>query len=109
MNQTQALTALQALAHETRLSLVRHLAASGAEGLAQGDLARRLGVSASGLAFHLGLLEQAGLVQARRESRNVFYRAEMAALGGLVGYVLNDCCQMHPVARDCCMRISQGA
>ncbi|WP_284163469.1 metalloregulator ArsR/SmtB family transcription factor [Frigidibacter sp. SD6-1] len=102
MEESRALAAIQALGHETRLSLVRILVGAGRAGLTQGDLARRLGATPSRLAFHLGLLEQAGLIAARRESRNVFYAADTAGLGRLIGYVLNDCCAAHPEVAACC-------
>ncbi len=102
MEQGKALAALSALAHEARLGLVRMLVQAGPEGLAQGEVARRMAMSASRIAFHLSLLEQAGLVTARRESRHVFYAADMRAMGGLLSYVLNDCCGAHPEVEACC-------
>ncbi|MGB3147712.1 MAG: metalloregulator ArsR/SmtB family transcription factor [Paracoccaceae bacterium] len=102
MDQSLALQALSALCHETRLSLVRLLVPAGEDGLAQGEIARRLEVSASGLAFHLSLLEKAGLVTARRESRNVYYTASTEGLGNLLHYVLTDCCCAHPHIFACC-------
>jgi ArsR family transcriptional regulator, arsenate/arsenite/antimonite-responsive transcriptional repressor len=102
MDESRALAALTALAHETRLALIRSLIASGPEGLAQGELARRLTSSASRLAFHLGLLEQAGLVTSRRDGRNVLYAADTRNLGVLLGFILNDCCCAHPEVVRCC-------
>ena len=37
-----------------------------------------------------------GLIQSRRDSRNVFYSADPAGLGGVLSYLLNDCCMDHP-------------
>lgn len=105
MEQSKALAALSALAHEARLGLVRMLVKAGPEGLAQGDIARRMEMSASRIAFHLSLLEQAGLIRARRESRHVFYAADPRAIGGILSYVLNDCCGAHPEVEACCRGI----
>ncbi|MCX8509392.1 MAG: metalloregulator ArsR/SmtB family transcription factor [Rhodobacteraceae bacterium] len=102
MEQGKALAALSALAHEARLGLLRMLVEAGPEGLAQGEIARRMKMSASRIAFHLSLLEQAGLIAARRESRNVFYWAETQAIGRLLSYVLHDCCGSHPEVEACC-------
>lgn len=102
MDESRALAALTALAHETRLALIRLLVGAGPQGLAQGELARRLSASASRLAFHLGLLEQAGLVTSRREGRNVLYVAETKTLGALLGFILEDCCCAHPEVVQCC-------
>lgn len=110
MNRRQALAALSALANATRLELVRLLIGAGPEGLAASDIAGRLGVSASRLSFHLAALEQAGLVTARRASRNIFYAASASGLGGVIGYLLNDCCAAHPeVCASCTPRHAQGA
>ena len=92
MEQVRAVQALSALAHGTRLEIVRALVPCGAAGLAAGVLAERLGVAAPALSFHLGALEAAGLVGSRREGRKVIYRADCAMLGRLVGYLLDDCC-----------------
>lgn len=102
MEQSLALSALSALAHETRLALVRLLLEAGPEGMAQGEIARALDVSASRLAFHLTLLEQARIVSARRESRHVFYKVDTANIGALLSYLLNDCCKAHPDIALCC-------
>lgn len=105
MEQSRVQEALAALASETRLDLVRLLVACGAAGMAQGDIARKLEISASRLAFHLAQLEQAGLVRARRESRHVFYAANAAAIGRVLGFVLHDCCAAHPDASACCQKL----
>ena len=104
MDKPQALAALSALANETRLDLVRALIAEGPAGLAAGDIARRLGISASRLSFHLAALEQSGLIRSRKESRNVFYAAHPRQIGRLMGYLLNDCCRAHPEVSACCSK-----
>ena len=102
MEQSRALNALSALAHETRLELVRLLMSQGPDGLAAGDLARRLEVSASRLSFHLAALEQAGLIRSRRASRHVYYTADTGGIGQTIAYLLNDCCCAHPEVHACC-------
>lgn len=102
MDRLQALDALSALANGTRLDLVRALVAAGPNGMAAGEIARELAVSASRLSFHLTTLEQAGLVTGRRESRHVFYAVDAARLGAIIGYLLNDCCLLHPDVCACC-------
>lgn len=108
MDQRKALAALSALASETRLELVRMLVPAGGSGLPAGEIARRLGVSASRLSFHLAALEQAGLIASRRESRNIFYTADFGGIGQTVGYLLNDCCHHHPEVQACCGRPEVG-
>lgn len=109
MDQSRALAAISALANATRLELVRLLIATGPEGLAASEIAARLGVSASRLSFHLAALEQAGLVSARRASRNIFYAAETRGLGRVIGYLLNDCCAGHPEVSACCAACAGGS
>jgi len=102
MQATEALAALSALASEVRLSLVRMLVAAGDGGRPAGVIARELGLAPSRLSFHLAELERAGLVTARKESRNVIYAADYRQIGRLIGYLLNDCCAAHPVVCACC-------
>ena len=65
METKQALSALSALAHETRLTVFRLLVRQGPEGMPAGEVAQRLGVPAPTLSFHLKELERAGLIRAR--------------------------------------------
>jgi DNA-binding transcriptional ArsR family regulator len=102
MEKSKALAALSALANEVRLDLIRRLIARGDQGLCAGRIAHELGVSASRLSFHLSALEQAGLVTARRESRHVFYAVDPDGMGGLISYLLNDCCKADPKVSACC-------
>lgn len=102
MERSKVLSALAALAHESRLDLVRLLVPKGDEGLPAGEIARALGLSASRLSFHLAALEQAGLLRSRRVSRNVIYSVDLAGIGGAISYLLADCCMDHPQVLACC-------
>ena len=84
--------ALGALAQEHRLAAFRLLVQAGVDGLAAGAIAERLGVPASSMSFHLAQLGHAGLVSQRRESRSIIYAADYAAMGGLMGYLTENCC-----------------
>ncbi|WP_136637438.1 ArsR/SmtB family transcription factor [Pseudooceanicola onchidii] len=92
MDQAQALDALSALAHETRLQILRLLVPCGQDGLPAGEIGAAVDCAASRLSFHLSTLEQAGLISARRDGRRVIYSARRQQLGGLIHYLLNDCC-----------------
>jgi ArsR family transcriptional regulator len=96
MDQAQALNAFAALSQETRLQIVRLLVKAGPDGLAAGAIGEAVGASSSKASFHLSHLEQAGLIESRRESRSILYSAAYPALAGLVGFLMRDCCQGHP-------------
>ena len=109
MDERQALAAFSALSQETRLQIVRLLVVAGADGMAAGALAERVKVSPSNISFHLKELERAGLITQQRESRSIIYRAGYDALGGLVRFLMEDCCGGHPeicapavAAASCC-------
>jgi ArsR family transcriptional regulator, arsenate/arsenite/antimonite-responsive transcriptional repressor len=92
MNATQVIAALSALAHEHRLAVFRLLIEHGPDGLPAGVIAERMGLVPSSLTFHLQALSRAGLLMARRESRQIFYAADFAAMSSLVGYLTDNCC-----------------
>ena len=96
MDQRQALACFAALSQETRLQIVRFLVVAGPEGMAAGALAEKVGVSPSNISFHLKELERSGLISQQRESRSMIYRAGYEALGGLVRFLMEDCCSGHP-------------
>lgn len=89
---TEAITALSALAHEHRLTIFRLLVEQGPEGLPAGVIAEKVGLAPSSLTFHLQHLTRAGLLVARRASRQIFYAADFAAMNSLVGYLTDNCC-----------------
>jgi ArsR family transcriptional regulator len=71
----------------------RLLVRQGSDGVAAGDIARELDLPASTLSTHLSALDNAGLVASTRHSRSVVYTVEMASMRGLLGFLLEDCCQ----------------
>jgi DNA-binding transcriptional ArsR family regulator len=98
METKQAVEALSAMAQETRLEALRLLVQAGPEGLAAGEIARRLEVPAPTLSFHLRALLHAGLVTSSRAGRSLFYAADYARLRGLVAFLSDNCCE-NPAAR----------
>jgi DNA-binding transcriptional ArsR family regulator len=92
MNSSQAVTALTALAHEYRLSVYRMLVEAGRAGLNAGTIATRLKLAPSSLSFHLQHLNRAGLITQERNSRQLIYSADFAAMEELVGYLTENCC-----------------
>lgn len=92
MEAPEAVTALSALAQEHRLALFRLLVQVGAEGMAAGALAERLGIPNSSLSFHLAGLARAGLIGQERQGRSLVYRADYGRMNDLLSYLMENCC-----------------
>ena len=100
MEKSNAITALAALAQESRLDIFRLLVQAGAEGLPVGRIGDRLGgMPSATLSFHLNQLRQAGLVTFRREGRSLIYAAEYAAMNELMAYLTENCCRCRRLRR----------
>lgn len=87
-----ATVSLSALGHEGRLAIFRLLVQAGPPGVAAGEIARRLAMAPSSLSANLNILSHAGLIAARREGRSIIYAADYAAMSGLLGFLMEDCC-----------------
>lgn len=96
MEITQAVTALAALAQETRLSIFRLLMQAGPEGVAAGRIGEELQVAPATLSFHLKELSHAGLVSSRQEGRFIYYSADFERMAGLMTFLTQNCCQGMP-------------
>ena len=96
MHSWQAIEAMMALAHETRLAIFRVLVNAGPAGLPAGTISTRLRVTPSTLSHHLSVLERAGLLVSRRLRRQIFYACAYDAIRGVVEFLTNDCCRGHP-------------
>ncbi|WP_417678327.1 ArsR/SmtB family transcription factor [Roseibium sp.] len=96
MKKELALDALAALGQETRLDVFRLLVKAGKEGMPAGAISDALDVRPNTLSTHLGVLSRSGLVNAERDGRSILYRADLAAMGDLVTYLLQDCCGGQP-------------
>ena len=96
MESEQAILALAALAQSTRLEVYRLLVKREPEGLAAGDIARALAVPQNTMSAHLSILSRAGLVSARRFSRSIVYRADLARFQAVMLFMLRDCCDGRP-------------
>lgn len=96
MDTDQALLVFAALSQSSRLDVFRLLVAHEPEGLAAGEIARRLDVPHNTLSTHFGILARAGLIVAERRSRLIIYRARLDAVRDLAGFILKDCCGGKP-------------
>jgi ArsR family transcriptional regulator len=100
MEEIEAVTALSALAHPSRLRMFRALVVAGPEGVLPGDLMVRLRMAAATLSFHLKELHYAGLISQERSGRNLIYRADFARMNAVVAYLTENCCQGQACAVD---------
>lgn len=98
MDVSDALTKLTAIAHEGRLAIFRLLVRRAPDHVPAGEIALALGVRGSTLSNQLTELERAGLIASERKGRSIRYRAELDAIGGLLGFLGNECCGGRPEA-----------
>jgi ArsR family transcriptional regulator, arsenate/arsenite/antimonite-responsive transcriptional repressor len=110
METQTAVRSLSALAQDARLEVFRLLVKAGPEGMAAGEIARRLETAANTMSAQLLILSNAGLIRARREGRSIIYAVDFDAMSGLLVFLTEDCCNGRPevcaplaaVAKRCC-------
>lgn len=116
MEASEAVKRLSALAQEARLALFRLLVKAGPEGLAAGEIARRLESAANTTSAQLLVLSNAGLIRARRDGRSIIYAVDYPAMRDLLVFLTEDCCggraeicaPLAAIAERCCQS-AQGA
>ena len=96
MDSSSVILALNALAHEHRLSVFRLLVQAGPTGLPAGAISAEIGTSPATMSFHLKDLVRAQLIDQRHEGRKIFYSARFATMNNLVGYLTENCCGGNP-------------
>lgn len=101
-----AVTALSALAQETRLSIFRLLVEAGPDGVSAGRIADTLKVPAATLSFHLKELARSGLVSSRQDKQFIYYAADYEQMANLMMFLTQNCCQGMPQA---CLSIVETA
>lgn len=92
----EAVNALAAIGHESRLVVYRLLVQAGPAGLAAGEIAQKAGMAPSSLSFHLKELVHAGLLTFRQEGRFVIYAAQFETMADLLNYLTENCCDGEP-------------
>src|SRR5471032_332365 len=110
METEAALPILSALAQESRLAVFRLLVKAGPDGMAAGDIARKLKTAPNTLSAQLLMLSNAGLIRARRDGRSIIYAVDFEQMSGLLLFLTEDCCggraeicaPLAAVATSCC-------
>ncbi len=93
MEQTEAVEAMSALAHETRIEVFRLLVRAGPAGLAAGAMSEAVDIPAPTLSFHLKELKSAGLIGSEPVGRSRIYRADYEAMSDLLTFLTDKCCE----------------
>ena len=110
MELSQAVRKLSALAQDARLAVFRLLVRAGPDGMAAGDIARKLQTQPNTMSAQLLLLSNAGLIRAHRDGRSIIYAVNFEAMSSLLLFLTEDCCGGRPeicsplasVATGCC-------
>lgn len=92
METKETISALAALAQESRLAVFRLLVQAGPDGMAASKIAEQISATPSALSFHMKELSHAGLVTSRQEGRFVIYSANFDTMNGLIAFLTENCC-----------------
>lgn len=92
MELTKVISALAALAQETRLEIFRFLVRRGPEGVAAGEIGQQFGLPGATLSHHLNTLRQAGLIAQARQGRSLIYAPDFLHMNAVLGFLMDDCC-----------------
>lgn len=101
METKHAITALAALAQDSRLAVYRLLVQAGQKGLAASKIAEHLGIPPSSLSFHLKELAHANLVTPQQDRRFVIYAANFDTMHALITFLTENCCGGNPCTPVC--------
>jgi DNA-binding transcriptional ArsR family regulator len=101
METKSVISALAALAQESRLAVFRALVQAGPEGMAATKIAEQIDIAPSSLSFHLKEMFHADLVTSRHEGRFVIYSANFDTMNGLIGFLTENCCGGNPCSPVC--------
>lgn len=92
METSTAVAVLSALAQDTRLRIFRHLAQMGPQ--PAGQVGEHFSLPLATLSFHLKTLQQACLLDCRREGRQLIYQARCEVIVELMAYLTEHCCNL---------------
>jgi ArsR family transcriptional regulator len=99
------ITALSALAQESRLAVYRLLVQAGPQGMAATRIAEELDIAPSSLSFHLKELTHSNLIVQTKAGRSLIYSANIETMNQLLGFLTENCCGGNvcsPVSAVCC-------
>lgn len=92
MNIKKAISLLESLAQENRLTAFRILVKAGLDGLAAGEISKKMNAPQNTISFHLSHLEKSGLIKSKKQSRYIIYSANFDMVEKLMKFLLESCC-----------------
>lgn len=101
MDTQTTISALAALAQESRLAIFRLLIQLGPEGMAATKIGTELGIAPSSMSFHLKELTHADLITPRQDGRYVIYSANFNTMNDVIGFLTENCCGGNAVIACC--------
>lgn len=96
METKHAISALAAIAQESRLAVFRLLVQAGPTGLIASKISEQLEIPPSSLSFHLKELSHAGMINVRQDGRFMIYTANFDTMNSLLGFLTENCCGGNP-------------
>lgn len=93
MTDDKAALAFAALGHASRVAILRLLVQAGDDGLNVTQMRAHLQMPATTFGHHLKAMADAGLIKQARRGRTLVSHANYAALQGLIGFLMEDCCR----------------
>lgn len=96
MQKTAATAVFESLSSPVRLDVFRLLVKQGPGGMVAGEISAALDVPPTNLSFHLKGMTHASLLTVEQEGRYQRYRANLALMVDLIGYLTEECCAGNP-------------
>ena len=95
METSEAAKSLEAISNETRLRIFRYLVKSGENGVAVGEIQKKLKIPGSTLSHHISKLTRADMVIQERQSTTLLCRANFDSMNSLISFLTDRCCEGH--------------
>ena len=96
MENKQFVTALAAIAQESRLAIFRLLIQAGTNGMNASKISDQLKIPPSSLSFHLKELNHANLIDVKQDGRFMIYTANFDTMNLLLNFLTENCCGGNP-------------
>jgi len=96
VQKTAATAVFESLSSPVRLDVFRLLVRQGPGGMVAGEISAALDVPPTNLSFHLKGMTHASLLTVEQEGRYQRYRANLALMVDLIGYLTEECCAGNP-------------